>query len=43
MAVFRSHREARRATNRTLVRFYSAMAVLTLTFVLIVAAYYLVR
>lgn len=41
MALFRSHRESARVTNRVIVRFYAAMAILTTAFAGIVAGRYL--
>lgn len=41
MALFRTHREAARATNRIIGLFFSAMAILTVVFLAIIAGHYL--
>jgi hypothetical protein len=41
MALFRTHREAARASNRVIGRFFGVMATVTLLFVVIVAVHYL--
>ncbi len=41
MALFRSHREAARASNRVIGLFFSAMAIVTVLFILIVGVHYL--
>ena len=41
MALFRTHREAARATNRIIGLFFSAMAILTVVFGAIIAGHYL--
>jgi len=41
MALFRTHREAARATNRVIGLFFSAMAILVVAFAAIVAVHYL--
>ncbi len=41
MALFRTHREAAKATNQVIGLFFSAMAILTVVFVAIVAVHYL--
>ena len=41
MTLFRSHREAARANNRIIGLFFAAMAIVTITFLLIVAGHYL--
>ena len=41
MALFRSHRAAAQATNRTIGRFYTVMAIWTLVFAAAVAGHYL--
>lgn len=41
MGIFRSHREAARATNRVIGRFYLVMAIWMLVFAAAVAGHYL--
>ena len=41
MALFRTHREAARATNRVIGLFFLAMTILTVLFAAIVAVHYL--
>ena len=41
MAVFRSHREAARANNRVILRFFGVIAIFTLLFVAALAGRYL--
>jgi hypothetical protein len=41
MALFRTHRESARATNRVIGLFFAAMAILAVTFAAIKAVHYL--
>ena len=41
MGIFRSHREAARANNRTIFRFYLVIVIWTVVFIAAVAAHYM--